>query len=224
MRAIVRSFVPIMFVLGCHPAVEPHGASVAEHDRQAREHESAAVNLEAECARQKTPTGPCWKNRDKATIAAHRDAASQHRVASAALEAAESQACVGISDDDRAMSPFEHPADIASVEPLVERTSSSKLGLSSRQVGAVVRFRAVPGLTGEWLQRLVDCHLARNAALGHIVPEMPDCPLVPRGVQARVRSIGNGFAVEIRSDDSDTAREILARAQRLVTRETTSQR
>jgi hypothetical protein len=82
-------------------------------------------------------------------------------------------------------------------------------------VGTVVTFRAVPGMTAEWLQRVVNCHLARNASLGHAVPEMPECPRVPRGAQARVRSTGDGFAVEIRSDDEAAAREILARARRL---------
>jgi len=53
---------------------------------------------------------------------------------------------------------------------------------------------------------------------------MPDCPLVPRGVDADVRSTGSGFAVETKSNDLDTAREILARAQRLVAPPTTSQR
>jgi hypothetical protein len=47
------------------------------------------------------------------------------------------------------------------------------------------------------------------------LPEMPDCPLVPNGVSARVSSTGNGFAVAIRSDDTKTAHEILTRAERL---------
>ncbi len=71
-------------------------------------------------------------------------------------------------------------------------------------------------MTTEWVQRVVDCHVARNASLGHIVPEMPNCPLVVKGAQARVTSTGNGFAVEIRSSDPAGAQEILARAQRLV--------
>jgi hypothetical protein len=85
----------------------------------------------------------------------------------------------------------------------------------STTVGASVTFRAVPGLTAEWLQRIVECHVARNNALGNNVPEMAYCPLVPKGVTAKVNSVGNGFAVEIRSDDPDTAKEVLRRAQAL---------
>jgi hypothetical protein len=132
-------------------------------------------------------------------------------------------ACVGISPADRDLSPFERVADIVSVEPLTEEVGTAKIK-RTETVGAVVTFRAVPGLTAEWLQRIIDCHVARNAALGHVVPEMPNCPLVPRGVHARVRSVGNGFAVEIRGDNEVAVNEIRARSQRLNPRAQTASR
>jgi hypothetical protein len=79
-----------------------------------------------------------------------------------------------------------------------------------------VIFRALPGMTAEWLQRLVDCHLARNAALGHDAPEMPFCPLVPKGVAATVTSTGSGFADAVRAGDTDVANDVLRRARALV--------
>jgi hypothetical protein len=175
--------------------------------------------------------GPCWKSRVNPTeeheraAERHRQIAAEHRAASQALRAAEAQACVGIEPDDRDISPFDRCEDIVSVRPLTETSGGgfnppSGLGPQkapiTRKVGAVVVFRAVPGMTAEGLQQLVDCHLARNAALGHVAPEMPECPLVPRGVEARVTSTGDGFAVSIRSDDPETAREILRRAERLI--------
>lgn len=66
----------------------------------------------------------------------------------------------------------------------------------------------------ERLQHIVDCHTARNAAMGHDLSQMPDCPLVPRGVEAQVRSVGDGFAVDVRSDDA-AVEEIWKRAERL---------
>ena len=135
----------------------------------------------------------------------HRRLAAEHRAASATLRNAEARACAGIAPDDRDTSPFDRVDDIASVEPLVEH---------DQQSGAVVTFRAVPGVTRAWLQRIIDCHLARSAALGHVIPEMPNCPLVPRGVQARVTSTANGLAVAIRSDDATVAQQILRRARR----------
>jgi hypothetical protein len=70
-------------------------------------------------------------------------------------------------------------------------------------------------LTAEWLQRVVDCHIARNNALGNNMPEMAYCPLVPKGVTAKVASLGNGFAVTIESKDPASAQEVLRRAQAL---------
>jgi hypothetical protein len=47
---------------------------------------------------------------------------------------------------------------------------------------------------------------------------MPDCPLVPRDVTAKVTATSEGFEVAIRSDNELSAREVLRRAQALVAR------
>jgi hypothetical protein len=207
-----RSIAIMVAIIGCGGAPNPHDTSIAEHERVAQQHEVQAETAERRCSY--GDAGPCWRAADN-DVALHRKAAAQHRAASDALRQAEATACVGLSEDDRAMSPFEHHADIAGVEPFTHAITSNKTGTVQRQAGATVTFRAVPGLTAEWLQRLIDCHLARNAALGHEVPEMPNCPLVPRGVVAHVRSAGGGFAVDVESDDTATASEILDRARRL---------
>ena len=123
-------------------------------------------------------------------------------------------AAAGISDDDRDTSPFYHRDDIQSVSVLTETVKSGK-GSTQKEVGATVVFRAVPGMTVEWLQRVVDCHLARAAAVGHDMPEMSYCPLMPKGVKAKVTSVGNGFAVNLSADDAATVAEIEKRAQAL---------
>lgn len=207
----IKSTLFALVVLGCGGGPNPHDTSIAGHERIAEQHEAEANAAKSRC----TPAAPCWNADDRDSMTAHREAAAQHRAAAASLRQAEATACVGLSEEDRAMSPFEHHADIAGVEAFTQPTASSKAGPTRRDAGATVTFRAVPGLTAEWLQRLVDCHLARNAALGHDVPEMPNCPLVPRGVVAHARSTGAGFAVDIESNDPDTAREILERAHRL---------
>jgi hypothetical protein len=160
--------------------------------------------------------GPCWTSTQNPT-AKHieeadklRKAAADHRAAAQALRDAEAAACEGLSDDDRDISPFEHYADIASVDPIYYG------GRHRRLLGATVHFRAVPGLTAQWLQRQVDCHLARIAALGHDLPEMPTCPLVPRDVTASVSSNDKGFDVDVKSWDEESAREVFRRARRLV--------
>jgi hypothetical protein len=218
------------WTLGCaaDPGTQPHDMSAAQHDAMAKNEESAATSH----AEQHDPSATkatevcsgrtgCWTSISNPTAQHaddakhHHELAAKHRAAGAALTDAENRACAGISDDDRDISPFYHRDDIQSVSVLTETV---RLGKSSTQkeVGATVVFRAVPGMTAEWLQRVVDCHLARAAAVGHDMPEMGYCPLVPKGVKAKVTSAGNGFAVNVSADDAATVAEIKKRAQALV--------
>jgi hypothetical protein len=206
-------------------SVADHQAAAASEDTTAEAHaaqyDPSAAASTVQCRAAGHSSRVCWTKVSNPTAAHQEDAekhakmAADHRAASAALRTVEDEACAGIAIEDRDMSPFEHPADIESVTPLVVHRGGGKAGYSTRIEGAVVRLRAVPGLTAEWLQRSIECHLARNASLGHDVPEMPDCPLVPNGAEATVISTGTGFAVTIRSPQEVEAEEILARARRL---------
>ena len=223
---------------GCRstPGAEPHDMSTAGHEASASGHEAEATRHEAmyspeareareRCRRDPVAvdtSSPCWTSVRNPTeehrreAEQHRQMAADHRAGSQVLRDAEARACVGISEMDRDMSPFERGADIASVAPLVVRTVTAR-EVVNRTVGVTVTFRPVPGLTAEWLQRVVNCHLARNAALGHSMPEMPRCPLVPNGVSATVSSTGDGFAVAIQADDPAALEDLQRRAQALST-------
>ena len=150
--------------------------------------------------------------------AKHRKVAEQHRSASQALRDAEQRFCSGIPAEDRDTSPFYHREDITVVE-LVMPSDPEGYGSPPQSTpnGARVAFRAVQGLTGEWLQRIVDCHLARNAVVGTADPTMSYCPLAVPHATAIVVSTGSGFAVNITSDDADSVREIIKRSQALKT-------
>ena len=215
------------------PPVGPHDVDVAKHDDLARGEERIAnveqakydPNARAERPRRcdMGPIGPgdasvCWGTTANPTDAhlqaaqKHRWLAAHHRAESQKLRDAEARACAGVAAVDRDMSPFAHPDDILSVAPLTESLPSS----GTRVVGAAILFRAVPDMTEAWLQRVIDCHLARNDALGHDVPEMPYCPLVPMGAVAQVTATSRGFVVAIRSSDAAAAAEIWRRARLLV--------
>jgi hypothetical protein len=217
----------------CGPAAgtQPHDMSAADHQaaaaheeqeasQHADQHDPAATQTVEHC-----PPGKgrvCWTATTNPTeghgktAEEHRELAQKHRAASQALHDAETRACAGLSDEDRDVSPFFHVADVRGVTELKAQIDNREGGVASQQtLGATVTVAAVPGLTAEWLQRIVDCHLARNAAVGHEMPEMAYCPLVPKGAQAKVRSVGDGFAVDIQSEDRATAAEILRRAQQL---------
>ncbi len=247
MRRAVLAAALAISVAACRsttPGAQPHDMSAAQHESAAAEHEQAAEAHAAQfnpdafvrtqrCGRTDLTRGTgvaapvCWTStanptsQHRAEADKHRQMAADHRAASLALGEAEARACAGVPDEDRDMSPFEHREDIESVEPLNEGTTTGKAQYA-RTVGALITFRAVPGMTAQWLQRVVDCHLARNAALGHDVPDMPDCPLVPRGASAKVSATEKGFAVAVRADDSETAQEILRRARALVGQRTSS--
>jgi hypothetical protein len=201
--------------------------SAAQHEQAAASHDAESAPHAAQYDPNATTTTsrcdgkhPCWTSTSNRTEQHLSDATKQrkmaedHRAAGQALRTAEAQTCAGISDDDRDASPFYHREDITGVQAAYGPSPRGKGG-QGPLTGAIVTFRAVPMLTSEWLQRIVDCHLARNNALGNDMPEMAYCPLVPKGISAKVSSTGDGFAVTIESNDSNTSKEVLRRAEAL---------
>jgi hypothetical protein len=246
LKSILSIAASSALVLGCAPrtpGANPSDMSAAQHEAMARreygqaEADSAQYHPSARVRSESCPdilgNPVCWSSSANPTrqhleqAEEARRRAADHRAASQVLRSAEASACAGLSERDRDESPFAHREDIASVTPLNEPDPGIPAGSAyesgevrggHEQLGAVVTFRALPGMTAPWLQRVIDCHLARNAALGYNVPEMPYCPLVPKGVTATVTPTSTGFAVEIRSSDRDTAKEILRRAESLRSR------
>ncbi|MEO8181496.1 MAG: hypothetical protein ABI895_21885 [Deltaproteobacteria bacterium] len=237
-RYRVLGLLPAVFWLGaCGPAAGtgPHEMSAAQHQSAAaqeqleaaehgKDYDPQAQKKQLRCAPGQTKTGICWKELVNSTAehdelaAKHRKLAAQHRAASQTLVQAEARACAGLDPDDRDMSPFVHGGDIASVSLLKEAThSEGGYDHEGAAIGASIVFQAVPGLTAPWFQHIVDCHLARNAALGHAEAsaEMAFCPLTIQGAQATVRESRSGFAVDVRSEAPGGADEIWRVAQKL---------
>ena len=217
---------------GSEGGARPHDMSAVRHEEAAGAEDERAAAHAAEYDPEATwPSsvhcgggawvfslrGPCWTSNGNPTEAhraeaeRHRAAAAAHRAAAAALREVEARACIGIPDAERDQSPFAHREDIASVTELAAAVDPPATG-GVRVVGATIVFRAVPGLTTELLRQTIECHLARNAVLGHDVPEMPYCPLVPPGVSALVRSADGGIAVDVRATSDDAIREVIRRA------------
>lgn len=186
---------------GCAASLSDRG--VAAHQAAARYHETAAQSLSAAAARSAGPQA-----------ALHRQQAASHQAAAAALLDAEQRACAGLSESERAMSPFGSRAEIEGVDPLYEGFALRKGG--AKQVGAAVLLRPSPGVTRESLQRLVDCHIAHHAVLGPELPRASRCPLMLKGVVATVTPTAGALAIAMRSDDDDTAHELGLRAAALV--------
>lgn len=206
-----------------------HEAEAQGHDKTADEH-AAAYDPNAtkrhrcgagDASSKFAPSEPCWTSETNPTAEhlkeaeAHRKMAADHRAAMMVLRDAEVKSCSGISDADRDESPFSHRADIVTVTQL--ETPSPNPKTSTKLVsGASVTVRAVAGLTKEYLQSMVNCHLARNASMGFAMPEMAWCPLAAKGATANVESTNGSFRVDIKGDNEQTGLEIWKRAHALV--------
>jgi hypothetical protein len=201
---------PVMMNAASHSTAAKGEAEIAAaHDTEVGRGERASRRW---CGRPLDAIGFCWTSlvsadsEHRRAAESHREAAATHRGRSSALRAAEASACAGIAESERDQSPFSHREDIVRVDV-------------DERAGVTVVFRAVEGMTAAGLQRVIDCHLARNAALGHEVPEMSYCPLAPAGVLAEVRPVAGGFAVDVTTRDPAASALVYERALALRPRE-----
>ncbi len=78
---------------------------------------------------------------------------------------------------------------------------------SPQLFGVNFTLRATPGVTEQWLSRVIGCHLAHYAVVGASSFPAPSPLLVP-GARIQVSSTADGFRVTITSRDIDVAREV----------------
>jgi hypothetical protein len=94
------------------------------------------------------------------------------------------------------------------VEPL--RASEGEKALP-HTIGAVIHVRATPGMTAEWIDRVVSCDIVRRSAAS--CGGADGCAIAPFGVSHAVTSGPTGFAIALTSSDRETALEIDKRAR-----------
>jgi hypothetical protein len=122
----------------------------------------------------------------------------------------------GADLDAKALEPVLDGKAIDSVLPLYANIESGKAGAQSELQGAIIRVRALQGVTAEWLDRALECHSAQRV-LGRVPDSaFPSDPfwLPGRVVDIDTQSARDGFAVAVRGSTSGDAREILERANR----------
>jgi hypothetical protein len=140
---------------------------------------------------------------DPATAAAHIEAANR-------LRYDEQVACEGVSDGERASGPFARPGGVTDVEVVRDRGVFPKA--PPVPVGVAVYLRAEPGLTQQWLGRVIECHRAHIALAGHSGQRSPLA--VPDAVVA-VSTTFEGFRVTVTSKNQDVAHVIVDKGQEL---------
>jgi hypothetical protein len=124
----------------------------------------------------------------------------------------ESVACAEVPELDRDQGPFARRDRIERVEEVRERLFPKA---PPQLVGAAVYVRATPGVTEQWLGRVVECHLAHRAALGGLASDAATSPFA-EDARVAVSATPTSFRVAITSPDLEVARSVLAKTERLV--------
>jgi hypothetical protein len=172
--------------IACIGAVGCASQSAAFRQMSAADHEAAASSI------------------GDATLAAeHVDAARR-------LRNEEAVACDGIAEADRDQGPFARAHDVTGVEVLRDRGAFPKGPLQPS--GIAVYLRAEPGMTQQWLGRIVACHRAHVAVVGQ---DRSGSPLTVPDAEVAVSSTQVGFRVSITSRDVDSVRSVVERAREL---------
>jgi hypothetical protein len=115
---------------------------------------------------------------------------------------------------ESAVAPMLAPGVIDAVEPAYSYVKSGPVDREPRLRGAGIRIKPLPGFSKETIARSVECHEAR-VILGQASALADDPYVVPdHWLDIDVESEGDGFAILVRTDDTDIARQVLARAQR----------
>jgi hypothetical protein len=137
--------------------------------------------------------------------------AQEHLEAARRLQSDERAACDGVPDADRLNGPFGPAHYVTNVEVVRDRGRFPKG--PQQPVGVAVFVRAEPGLTQQWLGRVVACNMAHLAVVGGV--ERPS-PLSVADTNVSVSSTAVGFRVTFTSKDSDVARSLVDKGEELV--------
>jgi len=202
-----------VLALACSKEPELRPMTAADHEMVAEREEQAALAHEQAAGPRASYQATTESDQEQAKR--HRELAARHRARARELRAAEAQACAGILEEDRGLDPFGQREDITSVSTIEESPPPAmEIPDESRTAGARIVMRARPAMTREWLQRNVDCYMAR-AKSGPLTPEMVTSPLALDDIEATVESTGDGFAVNVTSEDNRVVKEIIRRAEAL---------
>jgi hypothetical protein len=123
----------------------------------------------------------------------------------------ERSACAAVPDRDRDEGLFAMRDQIVGVQEVRDRVFPKA---PPQLVGVRIDLRATPGVTEQWIGRIIGCHVAHYAVVGG-APAVPSPILVP-GAQVRVSSTSDGFRVSVTSNDADVARQALGAGRALL--------
>jgi hypothetical protein len=138
--------------------------------------------------------------------------AQEHLAEARLLRASEQSACSEIPDAEREMGPFTRRDRIVGMEVLRDRSFPKA---PTQPAGVAIYVRATPGLTEQWVGRLVECARAHRAVLGARENSAASA-LFEAGPEFRVSATPTGFRVAIKSLDIEVGRAVIEKAHMLV--------
>jgi hypothetical protein len=122
----------------------------------------------------------------------------------------ESTRCVGVEPGQSVDTVLSGQAVIA-VRPLYAATVPSKSDAQDQLHGAIVTVTAQPGMTAEWLDRVLECHSA-DETLGRTADRRDPFYLPDAVVDITVKSAKDGFAIDVSTFSPGDGQRILDRA------------
>jgi hypothetical protein len=138
--------------------------------------------------------------------------AQDHLAEAQRLRENEQSACFEIPDTERETGPFGRRDRIVGMEILRDRSFPKA---PPQQAGVAIYLRAAPGMTEQWVGRLVECARAHRAAFGPRASSTVSA-LFESGPEFRVSATPTGFRVAIKSLDLDVSRAVIEKAHALV--------
>jgi hypothetical protein len=123
--------------------------------------------------------------------------------------------CAGIPDSERDHPSALQPPELEAVRSAMGERRLIKLTVPELR-GAELLVRPNPGVSKQWLTRVVRCHVAYHDIAGPRLQESSPDPLVVDGSEITVDDTDTSFVIRIKGANKAEGQEILARAQRLV--------
>jgi hypothetical protein len=121
----------------------------------------------------------------------------------------EASACSDVPAADRDLGPLGHRDRISGVEVLQDRPYPKQM---LQPAGVAIYVRATPGMTEQWLSRVLECHMAHEATAMASTSDRHD-PFLVEDARVALSPTSDGFRITITTKDVGAAREIIDRAR-----------
>jgi hypothetical protein len=123
--------------------------------------------------------------------------------------------CAGVPDAERDHPSMLQPPELEGVRKSMGERHMIKYSVTELR-GAELLVRPSPGISRQWIARVIQCHVAYRDLPGARVPETLSDPLLVDEATVSFGETDTSFVIRIQGETMAEGEEILARAQRLV--------